>query len=201
MPEPEAHEHADAYVERLRERGVKYRLTTRYPQSSSHGPGEVVSVNPRGRIDRRDRMNVEVERESDCDITERDDPYKTIDLADVWDRFDGYGPEFPSTFETSEGPTVLRWGTVTGWGSDLEGFGYRKIMGKHGWSRHDLSTRDALLGGIVTPASDPRYTKFTGRTPFRGLGGVACIRVVVVAFDPIGDEPAPAASSRRSAIL
>jgi hypothetical protein len=97
-------------------------------------------------------------------------------------------------------PVYLRWGT-TFWEPGKEGFeetpyldlwggwGYRHILAKHGWSALDLDeTELALTDGTPTPTE--KESKFVYSTPeiAKGIGGVECIRHVVVDFEA-GEDP------------
>jgi hypothetical protein len=105
-------------------------------------------------------------------------------------------------------PVYLRWGEAS-WRPgkpkfegipylDLwDGWGYRHIVAKHGWSALDLEeTELALADGV--PTRTEKESQFVYSTPeiAKGIGGVECIRHVVVDFeageDPKTKEPDPA---------
>lgn len=183
IPAPQQDEELDDYIGRLRARHIDYSLSEQFPVDATKAPGSVISVEPKGRQRRGTKPEVKSQREDDCDLGDRIDPYETWNVADMWDPYEL--PGAPAVFQTSEGPTTLYWGEARpseteGW----TGFGYRKIAAKHGWSRHDdASTRQALLmpGG---EASSPKYRQFVGADFFSLGGRTRCQRVVVVEFQP-----------------
>ncbi|GEM_PF-5950555 len=73
-----------------------------------------------------------------------------------------------------------------------DGWGYRHIVAKHGWSPLDKVETALALEGDLSP-SEGKNGNFVYELPdlAEGLGGVACTRVVVVDFDADETDPAP----------
>jgi hypothetical protein len=93
----------------------------------------------------------------------------------------------------SEGPAYMRWG----WTSlnakehiDWQGWGYRKIVAKHGWGPTALEkTSEALL---TTPVRELNYDQYIGPPYTTRSGRVAgCQWVVSVQRDPIEEPERP----------
>jgi hypothetical protein len=109
----------------------------------------------------------------------------------------------PATgFPTVNGTVYLRWGwaipNLDNPHMHWDGWGYRKIAAKHGWSSADATaTATALLdtGPIVKGGEGERY-EYRGPN-YTGTGGATCRRVVVVDHERTDDEisrgaPSPA---------
>jgi hypothetical protein len=103
-----------------------------------------------------------------------------------------------SSFNTSQGPTVLNYGSASLINTDpldFGGWGYWHILAGHGWSlADDTDTRAALEDptprpSIVPGATSSRYV-FTG-PKYPGSGSVWCRRVVIVDFGTLPGDPGP----------
>jgi hypothetical protein len=99
-----------------------------------------------------------------------------------------------ATFVSSEGNTMLRWGTTSpvfrGEELDFDGWGYQHIKAKHGWSRaDDAATRSALLNRAIPSGDVTDSYYFIG--PEYQQGGVECVREVLANFAAAEGDPAP----------
>jgi hypothetical protein len=87
----------------------------------------------------------------------------------------------------------LRWGVTTPNVSnrhiDWRGWGYRKIVAKHGWGPDDLeATRIALLNGSPEPhAAIPGRYRYLG-PEYGGRAGARCRRMVIVEYERNQEE-------------
>ncbi|MGI8632780.1 MAG: hypothetical protein ACR2NA_09605 [Solirubrobacterales bacterium] len=78
----------------------------------------------------------------------------------------------------------MRW-------SDFNGFGFKHIRAKHGWSQTDSQETVHTLAADLAPGVDgQQYTYVASVAP--GAGGVSCQRRVVVDYQHRSGDPAPA---------
>ncbi|HVO55420.1 MAG TPA: hypothetical protein VMT37_13495 [Solirubrobacterales bacterium] len=110
----------------------------------------------------------------------------------------------PEGFKST--PVFLRWGT-TFWEPSRKkfkeeertpymdlwgGWGYRHIVAKHGWSELDRAETELALELDLTPLEESsgkwKYEEFD---PIGGVGGVECVRAVIVKFETKEGDPAP----------
>ena len=109
-------------------------------------------------------------------------------LPDPWE------PRPEGSFEAVERPSgassapdpILRWGTAE-WGGayidDWDGWGYRHIQAKHGWSSDDiLATALALAAPVDTSQSSETSMVYHGAEIEQN--GAVCQRRVIVQYDP-----------------
>jgi hypothetical protein len=96
------------------------------------------------------------------------------------------------------GRAYMRWG----WASldaekpeiDWEGWGYRKIVAKHGWGPTALTrTQGALL---AAPLDTGRYDEYISPDTYAGRSGKSCEWVVIVQRDPNETSANPEASQQ-----
>jgi hypothetical protein len=189
------------YADRLRELELEPVREDVTEITTHYGPDGAISSRPGAGTRTRKGTEVVVvtrPRRQRCDLSDPlDDPYIDGGVNTPMQLFTGDPPRYPfganPVFLTPRNllrtHTVLRWGTATPqpppelW----SGFGYRKIVAKHGWSLADeAATRDVL--STAQPTQEPgnrgndRWT-FIGQ-PYGGRDGRPCVRVVVVDYDP-----------------
>ena len=96
------------------------------------------------------------------------------------------------------GRVYMRWG----WTSldaenpliDWRGWGYRKIVAKHGWGPTALARTEAAL--LTTPSPDGAYAEYVARDAYDGASGRRCDWVVVVQRDRLDSDENPEASEQ-----
>jgi hypothetical protein len=105
-----------------------------------------------------------------------------------------YEPKLQEAFETTGRPSAapdapdpyLRWGETTWRGAfqdNWDGWGWRHIQAKHGWSAADeAATRQTLLSPINTDGGNEGSTSMTYFGAEYTQNGAVCARTVVVEF-------------------
>lgn len=102
------------------------------------------------------------------------------------------------------GKVYMRWGFATLDAADpdaeWEGWGYRKIVAKHGWGPDALQKTIAALQTPPIEAGNPMYDTYLGDDPsqlYSGPTGVLCKWRVVVQREPYEEPKRPESSTGK----
>lgn len=135
-----------------------------------------------------------------CDVSDPQDAYVSGQGEDQYEPFPSYatGSAAEGSYATpthpGESTTTLRWGTTAfdPEARNWDGFGYRHIAAKHGWTAADETATRAALATTPVPIPDRGHDRweFTG-PDYGGRAGAVCRRVVVVDYDRAPSAPAP----------
>jgi hypothetical protein len=142
------------------------------------------------------KPTLKTERDHRCDLS----PPAYYDLGGNSDP-DPYTPKISTPFPTPERPTgappsifadpYLRWGKTSYQGTYLDnfdGWGWRHIAAKHGWSAADITaTAETLAAPERTVQQSETSMRYIG--PQYQQNGALCERRVVVQFAPIEGDP------------
>ena len=187
----------EEYAERLRDTELEPVREDATEITLQYGPDGAMSTRPgTGTRTSKDTDVVVVTRprRQRCDLSDPTDEYMVGTGQNSMDLFTGDPPRYPSgadpVFFTPRNllrpSTTLRWGTTSPQPPPIlwDGFGYRHIGAKHGWSPADEAvTRDVLSS--TEPVAQPGLVndrwRFVG-TPYAGRDGRPCVRVVVVDY-------------------
>jgi len=122
------------------------------------------------------------------------------DPARWWARYDTVpAAEFPPAAAVPEsgltatgGQAFMRWGWTTldaEAPSDWEGWGFRKIVAKHGWGPTALTKTEAAL--LTASTTDGKYANYVLPELYDGRTGLTCEWIVVVQRAPIATDRNP----------
>lgn len=191
VPSIEPGEDYEHYADRLRELDLQPVREDLTEIANEYGPDDVISTRPGAgaRSAAGDEVVVVVRpRRQRCDLSDPTDRFQEDSSADQWTPFAGDSlrgltpadPKFETPLHGSERSTDLLWGTTspapppTLW----DGYGYRHIAAKHGWSDADeRATRDVLLSSTPTPVNGIDRWRYVGQ-PYPGADGRPCVRIV-----------------------
>lgn len=206
VPEIRPNETYEEYAERLRELGLRPRREYVVDITFEHHAEGAIATTPGAGARLQEDAEVVVRtrpRRQRCDLSDPVDEFVFADGHGEFEPFVGGIPQYPAFHPTFLTPlrlgnpvTTLRWGNITGYTPEWDGFGYRHIAAKHGWSAADRSaTQEALSAGpgvrdTRSPNAIDRW-RFVGPEYPSFRDGRPCVRVVSVEYGIGDDDDAP----------